>query len=131
MSKTRRKFSPEFKFKVVLEALKERETLAQLAVRFEVHQTMISNWKKEFVKNPEKFFEKDHSGKSFENTDANSLYTKIGQLEMENDLRKKACEKSAFEGQKRVGRTESSVEYTQAMQTAVNQFKLNVLQVCW
>jgi transposase-like protein len=93
MSNTRRKFSPEFKFKVVLEALKERETLAQLAVRFEVHQTMISNWKKEFVKNPEKFFEKDHSGKSTENMDANSLYAKIGQLEMENDFLKKSLRK--------------------------------------
>ncbi len=93
MSNTRRKFSPEFKFKVVLEALKERETLAQLAIRFEVHQTMISNWKKDFVKNPEKFFEKDHSSKVSDDADTTSLYAKIGKLEMENDFLKKSLRK--------------------------------------
>jgi transposase len=34
MKRTRRKFSNEFKAKVAIEALKERETLAKLAFRF-------------------------------------------------------------------------------------------------
>ncbi|MDY3978684.1 MAG: transposase, partial [Tidjanibacter sp.] len=46
----RRKFSSAFKAKVALEALKEKETLAELSHRFEVSQEMISRWKGEFVK---------------------------------------------------------------------------------
>lgn len=34
---TRRKFTPKFKTKVVLEALKERHSLAELAQKYEIH----------------------------------------------------------------------------------------------
>ncbi|HZH71290.1 MAG TPA: transposase, partial [Mariniphaga sp.] len=37
MKKSRRKFSASFKANVAIEALKERETLAELSKRFEVH----------------------------------------------------------------------------------------------
>ena len=45
MKKSRRKFSSKFKTKVVLEALKERETIQQLASRYELHPNQISIWK--------------------------------------------------------------------------------------
>jgi len=45
MKGKRRKFSAAFKAKVALEALKERESLAELSKRFEVHPNMISKWK--------------------------------------------------------------------------------------
>ncbi|GAE15864.1 hypothetical protein JCM6292_2211 [Bacteroides pyogenes JCM 6292] len=45
MSTTRRKFSTEFKVKVVLESLKERETLESLAKKYELLPTQISAWK--------------------------------------------------------------------------------------
>ena len=45
---TRRRFSGEFKFKVVVEALKERHSLAELSQKYEVSQVMISRWKSEF-----------------------------------------------------------------------------------
>ncbi len=44
MSTTRRKFSKEFKAKVVLESLKERETLESLAKKYELLPTQISTW---------------------------------------------------------------------------------------
>ena len=40
---TRRRLSGEFKFKVVLEALKERHSLAELSQEYEVSQVMISD----------------------------------------------------------------------------------------
>jgi transposase len=49
MRKKRNKYSPEFKAKVALSALKNEETTAELAVRFGIHPTMISNWKKSLI----------------------------------------------------------------------------------
>jgi transposase len=47
MSKKRRRLTPQFKTKVAVAALKNEETLAELAKRFEVHPIMISAWKQE------------------------------------------------------------------------------------
>ena len=49
MSKKRKQDSPQFKSKVALAALRNDETIAELAKRYEVHPTMISAWKRELV----------------------------------------------------------------------------------
>jgi transposase-like protein len=49
--KTRRKFSSSFKTKVAFEAIKNQQTLAELAKNFEVNPIMISWWKSEFLEN--------------------------------------------------------------------------------
>ena len=59
MKKSRRKFNPEFKAKVAIEALKERETLKELAERFEIHPNQISQWKQEFLEKSSSVFESD------------------------------------------------------------------------
>ena len=45
--KTRRKFSADFKAKVVIEALKERSTMEELSRKYEIHPTQINSWKRE------------------------------------------------------------------------------------
>ena len=93
MKKTRRKFTPAFKAKVAIEALKERQTLQELANRFELHPTQISNWKKEFLSKADQVFEGPSEKKEQEQVDPTVLYTKIGQLEMERDFLKKSLDK--------------------------------------
>lgn len=87
MKATRRKFSAGFKAKVAIEALKERESLAELSKRFEVHPNMISKWKQEFIEHGAEVFEKKKEVE--DGVDLEKLYTKIGELEMENDFLKK------------------------------------------
>lgn len=91
MSKTsRRKFSSEFKSKVCLEAIKERQTIESLAKKYDLHPTQITNWKKEFLEKSSGVFEKESNG---ENADKDqliqTLYAQIGQLKVANDFLKK------------------------------------------
>jgi transposase len=92
MKKTRRKFSANFKAQVVLEAIKERETLAELSRKFEVHANIISNWKQEFLTRSFEIFEKEPQEK-IDEKEQEKLYAKIGQLEMERDFLKKNLKK--------------------------------------
>ncbi len=94
MKRTRRKFSSGFKARVAIEALKERESLAELSKRYEIHSTMISKWKMEFLEKSAAVFDT----KSDEETgvDPEKLYAKIGQLEIENDFLKKSLKKTGL-----------------------------------
>ena len=89
MKRTRRKFTSAFKAKVALDAIKEKETLAELSVRYEVHVNQISQWKKEFLSNATLAFDSktDHKTKDAK---VDKLYQKIGRLEVENDFLKKS-----------------------------------------
>jgi len=58
MKRSRRKFTAEFKAKVVLEAIKEQKSLSELAEQFELHPNLISIWKREFLDNAAKVFSK-------------------------------------------------------------------------
>ena len=88
MKAKRRKFTAGFKAQVSIEALKERESLAELAKRFEVHPNMISKWKQEFIERSSEIFETEPPEKDFE-AEREKLFSKIGQLEMERDWLKK------------------------------------------
>jgi len=92
MKANRRKFSGAFKARVAMEALKERETLAELSKQFEVHPTVISKWKQEFIERSAEIFETKAPDKQAQ-VDLEKLYSKIGQLEMERDFLKKVSRK--------------------------------------
>jgi len=92
MKRTRRKFSASFKAKVAIEAIKEQSSLQELAAKFELHPTQISSWKREFLENADLAF-KSKPEKEDADIEAGPLYSKIGQLQVENDFLKKALGK--------------------------------------
>lgn len=89
MSLTRRRFSKEFKAKVVLESLKERESLEVLAKKYELLPGQITTWKAVALKNFGNVFSTDPSETKESGVDAQVLYAQIGQLKVENDFLKK------------------------------------------
>jgi len=95
MKKSRRKFSAEFKAKVAIEALKERETLSELANRFDISPNQISIWKREFLNNASQAFTAEKK-KNDSQDKTDKLYQKIGQLEVENDFLKKSLWKTGL-----------------------------------
>lgn len=52
-----------FKTKVAIEAIKERQTLTELAKRFDLHPNQISQWKQELMSNAEAVFSKKSNEK--------------------------------------------------------------------
>lgn len=95
MKSKRRKFSAKFKAQVAIEALKERETLSELAKRFSLHPNQISLWKREFLENSEQAFSR--SAKTPEpDVPVDQLYRQIGELKVENDFLKKSLKRTGL-----------------------------------
>ena len=97
--RNRRTHDDAFKVKVVLEAIKEEQTLAELAGRFEVHPNQIVQWKKKLLAEAEELFARGK--KTAEKPDIKELHAKIGQLAMENDFLSKALGRIADPSGKR------------------------------
>ena len=88
MKAKRRKFSASFKAQVALSAIQERESMADLSKRYGVHQTVISRWKKEFLRRSSEIFSTKAPDETYEK-EREKLYAKIGQLQVERDWLKK------------------------------------------
>ena len=55
---SRKNHGTAFKAKVALEAIKEQQTLSELADRFQVHRNQIAKWKKQLLDRAEEVFSK-------------------------------------------------------------------------
>ncbi len=95
MKVKRRKFAAAFKASVAIEALRERETMAELSKHYEVHPNMISKWKQEFLDRSSEIFETRAPEENFE-AEKEKLYAKIGQLEVERDWLKKISRRAGL-----------------------------------
>lgn len=82
--RTRRNHSPAFKAKVALEALREQESVAEIARRYGLHANVVANWKRQLAENVQRVFEPGGEREGPERE--NELLKKIGELTVERDF---------------------------------------------
>lgn len=85
---TRRKYSAEFKAKVVLEMLTEQKSAAQASREYGIKDSVLSRWKQEFIERSPSVFEKgteqDHRDEQIA-----ELERMVGRLATELEMSKK------------------------------------------
>ena len=92
MTKTRKRYSAEFKAKVALEAHKGMTTVNEIGSRFGLNPTQVSQWKKHLsLEAKQAFLSKSSKTEEAMKAEMNRLYEQIGRLNMELDWLKKTA----------------------------------------
>jgi len=90
MGRNRKTFTDTFKKEVALEALKEQETVNEIAAKYGVSASMVSSWKKSFVSGG---LSKEVRQLKKELEEAKQVieetYKELGKTKMENEFLKK------------------------------------------
>ena len=88
--KKRRRFNPEFKARVALEALQEQQSVNELASRFQLHPNQVTQWKRQARAGLVQVFSDGVSSTSKEEAQLRDrLFQQIGQLQFELEWLKK------------------------------------------
>ncbi len=86
------------KAKVVLEALKNESTLAEIGSKHQVHPSNIKGWRRQFLDNVEVVFDRDQIVRGYKiklkesSEQVDDLYRQIGKLTSQLDWAKKKVE---------------------------------------
>lgn len=86
MKNKRTKHSPAFKAKVALAALREQETVAEIARRYQVHANMVYKWRQQVLDNLPRAFQTQEAGTGLTAEREAELLQKIGELTIERDF---------------------------------------------
>ena len=95
----RKKYTPEYKSKIVIEVLREETTVSEIASREGINPNQIQNWKREALKNFSNVFSASKAEKETEKAldrkkvQQERLEKKVGQLTLEVDFLKECCNK--------------------------------------
>jgi transposase len=91
MTTTRKTYSPKFKARVAMEALRGEKTLSQLGSQYKVHPLQIAKWRKLALEQMPELFVDGRRKSSPTQAGSTALYEEIGRLKVELDwLKKKA-----------------------------------------
>ena len=86
----RKRYAPEYKAKIVIEAIREQKTLNELGHEYGPHPVQISQWKKQVLDGiPGLFADRRATSQVEEEVLKARLYQQIGQLQVEVDWLKK------------------------------------------
>ena len=90
MTKKRKKYSGQFKFKIALEAVKGQVTINEIASSNNIHPNQVSTWKKQLLVEGPTVFGQQTAKKLQEQTAREAeLFEQIGRLKMELEWLKK------------------------------------------
>jgi len=84
-------YTREFKFKVAIAAIRGEKQLSELAAEFKVHQTLISNWKRQLMEQGPGIFDSKRQQKrdQEQSTSSEELVSTIGRQTIQIDWLKK------------------------------------------
>lgn len=86
MSNKRTKHSPDFKAKVALAAVREHETIAEIARRYKINANMVYKWRGLLMENLPRVFETPEVNSTRISDREAELLQKIGELTVERDF---------------------------------------------
>ena len=81
-----RNHSPAFKSRVVLAAIKEENTLIELAQEFDVQPNQIKQWRDQILEGVTGIFGEAGKAEAAPVLDVKSLHAKIGELTLQNEF---------------------------------------------
>ncbi len=95
----RREYTAEYKAKLVIEALKEEQTMSEIAARENINVKQLGNWKADFLENAGRAFSRSRDEKTAARQVAElqekekKYQAKVGQLTLEVDFLKETAKK--------------------------------------
>ena len=115
-------YSAEQKTKIVLELLKEEETIAQIATKYKISSQSITKWKKQFLENASIAFEPAKAVQEFKE--------EISELQSQNDELAKALGKTTIERDWAVGKLKSSVSLNKRKELIEGELNITKTRQC-
>lgn len=84
----KRKFTPEYKARLVLEMLTEQKSIAQMSREYGIKDSVLSRWKQEFIERSPQLF-REQPARDERDQRIAELERMVGRMALEIDMTKK------------------------------------------
>ncbi len=96
MTTKRRKFSPEFKVRVVMELLTGEKGMGEASREYQIKDSVLSRWRQEFLERAPQVFEQPFPISDPKDDRIAELERLVGRLALQLDMAKKVFDPSNF-----------------------------------